>query len=108
MAFFLNPEGIMSPFGIQISEELKNNAQLYGISMIAIAFLAWSSRNATSSETRRIALFTLLLYFVLGTVVTLTHQLKGGANTLGWIVVVIHLTFAIVFGYSYRVEARSR
>ncbi|MCK5646366.1 MAG: hypothetical protein KAH97_06260 [Anaerolineales bacterium] len=101
LGFLLAPEQIMSPFGIEVSLQLKSNEQLYGISLVSLAVLAWSSRNSSQSELRRSVLPALLAYFVLGAIVTFTHQLKGLANILGWGVVVMHTLFAGLFGYFY-------
>jgi hypothetical protein len=106
-AFLLIPEQVMTPFGIEVSEQLKHNEQLYGITLISFAVLTWLSRDVLQVEALRAAVYSLLVYCALGVVVTLIHQLKGMANSLGWGVVIIHFLFAVALAYTYHSESTS-
>ena len=97
--FLLFPGLMMTPFGIEASEQLKNNEQLYGISLISMAVLAWTSRKSVHEGWQRSTNLTLFVYCILGMVVTLVHQMKEMANSAGWGIVILHTIFAGFYGY---------
>ena len=59
--------------------------QWFGVAHFGFAVLAWLARSQTTGEARRMVLTTLLVYAVLGTVVTGLFQLRGLLNAWGWV-----------------------
>lgn len=74
-------------------------AREYGASLIGNLFLTWLARNADHSIARRAIIWDLFIYDAVALIATLTIQLSGGLNALGWVIVAVYLFFALGFGY---------
>jgi len=66
---------------------------------IAIGLLVWFARNVVDSEAQRAIILTLLIYFVIGIVITVLAAITGVSNALGWPLALIFLLFAIAYAY---------
>lgn len=74
-------------------------AREYGAALIGNLLLTWLARNAGESVERRAIIWNLFVYDAIALVVTLSIQLSGGLNVLGWGIVAVYLFFTIGFGY---------
>ena len=74
-------------------------AREYGASLMGNLMLTWFARNADESVARRAIIIDLFVYDAIALIVTLTTQLSGGLNLLGWGIVAIYLFFTLGFGY---------
>ena len=74
-------------------------AREYGATLIGNLLLTWLARNSEDSIARRAIIWNLFAYDAIALIATLTIQLSGGLNVLGWGIVAVYLFFAIGFGY---------
>ena len=74
-------------------------AREYGAALIGNLLLTWLARNAEVSVTRLAIIWNLFIYDAIALVVTLTIQLSGGLNVLGWGIVAVYLFFTLGFGW---------
>lgn len=86
-------------YGANPNSQFIGLAQLYGASLITLAILTWSARNAPPSEARRAILISLFIGDLLAFVLALVLQLRATYNEFGWSAVIIYLLLAIGFGY---------
>ena len=100
IAFVLIPWQVLSFYGlVQPHPVLNYMGQLFGVSLVTIAVLTWSARNAEASDARNAIVLALLIGDGIGFVVALIAQLGGVVNTLGWSTVAIYLFFTLGYGY---------
>jgi hypothetical protein len=99
VAFVLVPGQVVSLYGIPADPILKYMAQLFGASLIALALLTWSARNATDSDARKGLVLALFVGDAIGFIVALICQLNNVVNALGWLNVAIYLILTLGFGY---------
>jgi len=104
IALVLVPESLVAFLGVMAMERVAE--QLFGAQLIGFAVLNLFARNAKEGETRRAIVLANLVANMIGFIVTLTIQLSGAWNALGWIVVVIPLLFALGFAYFLLVRPR--
>jgi hypothetical protein len=93
------PAQLLNLLGISYGPGAALTAREYGAAMIGNLFLTWLARNADNSTARRAIVWDLFIYDAIALVVTLTIQLSGGLNVLGWGIVFVYLFFTIGFGY---------
>jgi hypothetical protein len=74
-------------------------AREYGAAVIGTLLLTWIARNVEESVARRAITWNLFVYDGLALIATLTIQLSGGLNLLGWGIVTVYLFFTVGFGY---------
>jgi hypothetical protein len=93
------PGQLLNLLGTSMGPGAALTAREYGASLIGNLFLTWLARNADDSVARRAIVWDLFVYDAIGLIATLTIQLSGGLNALGWGIVFVYFFFAIGFGY---------
>lgn len=93
------PKWLLNILGTSFGSGAAFTARLYGAALIGALLLTWLARNVEDSIARRAIIWDLFVYDAIGFVVTLTIQLSGGLNVLGWGIVAVYLFFTVGFGY---------
>ena len=99
LAFVFMPERLLLMYGNPVDAPMLYLGQLFGASLVAIAVLSWTARNAADSEARKAITFALFIGDCVGFIIALIGQLNGVVNALGWLTVVIYLLLSLGFGY---------
>jgi hypothetical protein len=93
------PNFVYSIFGATLAAGGVFTAREYGASMMGNLMLAWFARNSQESDARWAIILALFIYDAVGVVITLIAIFSGALNSLGWLIVLIYLFFAVGFGY---------
>ena len=97
--FLLAPGQLFELFGVTLSEGGTFPAREYGAALAGTMMLTWFAREMAQSEARRPILLHLLVYDVIGFIVTVIYLFSGILNPLGWGPAVIYLFFSVGSGY---------
>lgn len=96
----LMPARMVALYGVKLGPEVVMMARYAGLGSLAIALVAWFSRNVQAPEAQRGIVVALLITFVIGTVIslvdTLSHVMK-----IGWPVVGTYAVFALAYAYVF-------
>ncbi|MBP1598419.1 MAG: hypothetical protein H6Q05_3796 [Acidobacteria bacterium] len=95
----LAPDVLLGMLGGSVNEAGKFTAREYGAALIGTLLLTWFARDVRAADARRAILLDLLIYDLIGTVITLAVVLSGVLNALGWGICVVYLFFAVGSGY---------
>jgi hypothetical protein len=95
----LVPGRLLNILGTSFGPGAALTAREYGAALIGNLLLTWLARNAEDSIARRAIIWNLFVYDAIAFAVTLTIQLSGGLNVLGWVIVAVYLFFTVGFGY---------
>ncbi len=101
IAWLLLPSQLFIVYRLQETTSLKYAGQLLGAILIGLAMIAWSIRSAPRSDVLRSILGAFFVAEALCFIVSLTGQLRGTVNIMGWSTVIICFAFTIGFGYFY-------
>jgi hypothetical protein len=93
------PNFVYSIFGATLAAGGVFAAREYGASMMGNLMLTWFARNSQESDARWAIILALFIYDAVGFVITLIAIFAGALNSLGWLIVVLYLFFAVGFGY---------
>ena len=93
------PNFVYSIFGATLAAGGVFAAREYGASMMGNLMLTWFARNSQESDARWAIILALFIYDAVGFVITLIAIFSGALNSLGWLIVVLYLFFAVGFGY---------
>ena len=74
-------------------------AREYGAALIGTLLLTWFAKDVKASDARGAILLDLLIYDLIGMVVTSLVVLSGVLNVLAWAIVVVYLFFTVGSGY---------
>ena len=74
-------------------------AREYGAAMIGTLLLAWFAKDVKAADARGAILLDLLIYDLIGVVITGSVVLTGVLNALGWGIVVVYSFFTVGSGY---------
>src|SRR4030042_915187 len=99
VAFIVAPTLSLNFYGVSVNVTGEFLGRYFGASLIGTAFLAWLTRTAPASETRRAILAALFVTMLLGFLVAVYDTFAGAGNPLVWLNVGIYLTLAIGFVY---------
>jgi len=92
------PAWLLNLLGTSYGPGAALTAREYGAALIGNLLLTWLARNAEDSIARRAIIWNLFIYDAIALVTTLSIQLSGGLNILGWGIVAVYLFFTIFFG----------
>ncbi len=101
IAWLLLPSQLFTVYRLQETASLQYAGQLLGAILTGLAMIAWSIRSAPRSEVLRSILGAFFAAEALCFIVSLTGQLRGTVNIMGWSTVIICFVFTIGFGYFY-------
>jgi len=105
LAFIIAPTVSLDFYGVSVNVTGEFLGRYFGASLIGTAFLAWLTRNAPASPTRRAVLASLFVTMLLGFLVAVYDTFAGTGNALVWLNVGIYLILAIGFlYYSFKKE----
>jgi hypothetical protein len=90
---------IYSIFGATLAAGGVFAAREYAASLLGNLMLTWFARNAQESDARWALILALCVYDAVGFIITLIAIFSGAINSLGWLIVLIYLFFAVGFGY---------
>jgi hypothetical protein len=99
-AFFLvAPVVLLDLLGTALNDGGTFTAREYGAALIGTFLLTWFAKDVKAADARGAILLDLLVYDLIGMVVTLSVVISGVLNVLGWAIVVVYLFFAAGSGY---------
>ncbi len=106
LGFLLIPEQVLAFFGMSVSEQGIMVTRLFGAALLGYALITWFAQSFSGEMARNLVL-SLLVAFLVGSVVVVLGQLRGLANGLGWIVVAIYVLFTLGYAYFYFLKPKS-
>lgn len=89
----------LSLYGVATGPGSNHMAQWAGLGSLTVALIAWFARNLTESQERRGIVQTLMIYFIVGLLLSAVGTVSGVMNAMGWSLVAIYFLFAS--GYAY-------
>jgi hypothetical protein len=95
----LAPGTLLGLLGTTLNEGGTFTAREYGAALMGTLMLTWFAKDVGAADARGAVLLDLLVYDLIGTVVTLWVVLSGVLNLLGWSIVVVYLFFTVGSGY---------
>ena len=95
----LAPGMLLSVLGTTLNDGGTFTAREYGAALIGTLLLTWFARDVKAADARGAILLDLLIYDLIGVVVTSSVVLSGVLNVLGWGIVVVYLFFTLGSGY---------
>lgn len=93
------PTTILSLYGVTHGPGEIFLARLFGAALIGVGLLTWFARNITNSETQRAIILSMLVYDIIGAIVTVNATVSGVMNAVGWTGVAVFSFLAL--GYAY-------
>ena len=98
IGFVAVPGQMLGPYGVTLDRTATTFVRLFGSAVLTFPVLLWYARAWADVALKRVAIRTLFVYYVVSTVLIVIAQLGGLMNSLGWIIVGIHVLFMIWFG----------
>jgi len=95
----LAPGTLLDLLGATLNDGGTFTAREYGAAMIGTLLLTWFAKDVKAADARGAILLDLLVYDLLGLIVTSSVVLSGVLNVLGWGIVVVYLFFTVGSGY---------
>jgi hypothetical protein len=99
IGFLVVPGPMLGPFGVTLNAAATTFARLFGSALISFPFLLWFARESDKPEFKKGVIYSLFAYYLLSTIILVITQLAGLMNSLGWIVIGIHVILLVWFGY---------
>ena len=99
LSILIAPDFIYSIFGAALAAGGAFAAREYAASIMGNLMLTWFARNSQESDARWAIVLALCVYDAVGFIVTLIAMFTGVLNSLGWLIVLLYLFFAVGFGY---------
>lgn len=95
----LAPTTLLNLLGATPNDAGLFTAREYGAALIGTLLLTWFAKNVKAADARGAILLDLLVYDLIGVIITLLVVLSGVFNALGWGIVVVYLFFTVGSGY---------
>jgi hypothetical protein len=95
----LAPATLLDLLGATPNDAGLFTAREYGAALIGMLLLTWFAKNVKAADARGAILLDLLVYDLIGVIITLLVVLSGVFNALGWGIVVVYLFFTVGSGY---------
>jgi hypothetical protein len=95
----LAPGVLLALLGAELNDAGTFTAREYGAALMGTLLLTWFAKEVKAADARGAILLDLLIYDLIGVVVTLLVVLSGVLNVLGWAIVVVYLFFTVGSGY---------
>jgi hypothetical protein len=99
ISYQIAPTTILSLYGVTYGPGEIFLSRLFGAALIGIALLMWLARNISDSETQRAIILSMLVYDIIGVIVTVNATVSGVMNAVGWTAVAVFSFLAL--GYAY-------
>jgi hypothetical protein len=95
----LAPGTLLSLLGAALNDGGTFTAREYGAALIGTLLLSWFAKDVKAADARGAILLDLLVYDLIGVIVTSSVAMSGVLNVLGWSIVVVYLFFTVGSGY---------
>jgi hypothetical protein len=95
----LAPGTLLNLLGATLNDGGTFTAREYGAAMMGTLLLTWFAKEVKSADARGAILLDLLVYDLIGVVITLMVVISGVLNALGWGIVVVYLFFTVGSAY---------
>jgi len=95
IAFIAAPGAALAPFGVALEPSSTSIARLFGSAVVAFPVLLWHARASTDAGLKRVAVRTLIVYWLASAAIIAISLLGGLMNALGWTLVATHVALAI-------------
>jgi hypothetical protein len=95
----LAPGVLLDLLGATLGDAGTFTAREYGAAMAGTLMLTWFARNTKATDARWAILLDLLIYDLIGMIVTMAAVLSGVLNVLGWAIFLVYLFFTAGSGY---------
>ena len=99
IAFVIAPAQLLSMYGIAVTPGTTVVSRLFGASLLGYASLTWQVRDLPDSTPLRAILYALFASDIIGLIISISGQLSGAVNGLGWLTVAIYLFLSAGYGY---------
>ncbi len=99
--FLIVPEFAMSTFNISLDTWGHFMVRLFGTALIGFAVISWMVKNDPPSEARRNIILGETVHSALAAIVFIYGAILGFPSALSYLPGVIHIIFAVWFGYLY-------
>jgi hypothetical protein len=101
LPFVFFPSFAMSLFNIYLDVWGYFMVRLFGAALIGFAVISWTLKDDPPSEARRHVILGETVHSAIATIVFIYGAILGFESFLSFIPLVIHLIFAVWFGYLY-------
>jgi hypothetical protein len=95
----LAPAVLLGILGAELNDAGTFTAHEYGAALIGTLLLTWLAKDVKASDARGAILLDLLIYDLIGVIITFLVVLSGVLNVLGWAIVLVYLFFTVGSGY---------
>ena len=89
VGFVLAPGALLSFFGIAYDVGTMYVGQMLGAAFLALSVITWFARESSDSRLVRAVLIGLLVFDVIGVIVSVVTVLGGIMNEVGWLIVAL-------------------
>lgn len=93
------PVVLLNLLGAALNDGGTFAAREYGAALIGTLLLTWFAKDVKAADARGAILLDLLIYDLIGTVVTFMVVLSGVLNVLAGAIIVVYLFFTVGSGY---------
>ena len=90
---------LLGLLGAELNEGGTFTAREYGAALVGTLLLTWFAKDVKAADARRAILLDLLIYDLIGVVITFLVVVSGVLNALGWAILVVYLFFTVGAGY---------
>ena len=105
LSALLIPTKVLTMYGVYANSAVLLMAQYSGLGSIAIALVAWFSRNIEFAQARKTLIPALMITHLIGIIISILGTISG-IMKVGWPVVGIYLIFSL--GYFYFLILKSK
>jgi hypothetical protein len=98
VGFIAAPGFMFSNFGVSLDPFGTALTRLFGSALLAFCTLVWYARLSESVNTKKAALRSMFVYWLVSTILMVITQLNGLVNSMGWVTIGLHLIFLIWTG----------
>ena len=95
----LAPVMLLNLLGTALNDGGTFTAREYGAALIGTLLLTWFAKDVRAADARGAILLDLLIYDLIGVVVTSLVVFSSVLNALAWAIVVVYLFFTVGSGY---------
>ena len=95
----LAPVMLLNLLGTALNDGGTFTAREYGAALIGTLLLTWFAKDVKAADARGAILLDLLIYDLIGVVVTSLVVFSSVLNALAWAIVVVYLFFTVGSGY---------
>jgi hypothetical protein len=102
LGFVVIPATVLAAYSVVLPDAGLFIARLLGCAFLGYAIISWLVRNEAGSSTAvRAVVISLWVSDLLAFAFSLTYQLQGIANSLGWLTVALYLLLGLGFLYYF-------